>query len=112
MSATSQVAATAVLRDAWDAVQADVRVVVSERARVEAAMRQIDGLAPSPSDANFLWVKTTKPATDVQSALTSKGILVRGFHAAGGRMANQLRITIGTPAQNDRLLEALSACGG
>ncbi len=110
LSATTQVAATAVLRDAWDAVQADVRVVVSERARVEAAMTLIDGLAPAPSDANFLWVKTTKPAVDVQSALTAKGILVRGFHAAGGRMAHQLRITIGSPAQNDRLLETLRTC--
>jgi histidinol-phosphate/aromatic aminotransferase/cobyric acid decarboxylase-like protein len=34
---------------------------------------------------------------------------VRSFHAAGGRLGNRVRITIGTPAENDALLEALAA---
>jgi histidinol-phosphate/aromatic aminotransferase/cobyric acid decarboxylase-like protein len=34
---------------------------------------------------------------------------VRSFHAAGGRLANRLRMTIGTPAENDALLDALGA---
>jgi histidinol-phosphate aminotransferase len=110
VSATAQVAATSVMRDAWDAVQADVAIVVSERARVAAEMSKIEGFAPSPSDANFVWVRTERPAATVIDALVARGILVRGFHAAGGRLANQLRITIGSPAQNDRLLEALRAC--
>jgi histidinol-phosphate/aromatic aminotransferase/cobyric acid decarboxylase-like protein len=34
--------------------------------------------------------------------------LVRSFHARGGRLANQLRVTIGTAAENDELYAALA----
>jgi histidinol-phosphate/aromatic aminotransferase/cobyric acid decarboxylase-like protein len=39
-----------------------------------------------------------------------EGVLVRSFDKVGGRLANQLRITIGLPHENDRLLEGLSRC--
>jgi histidinol-phosphate/aromatic aminotransferase/cobyric acid decarboxylase-like protein len=32
---------------------------------------------------------------------------VRSFHQRGGRLANQLRVTIGTPAENAVFLRAL-----
>lgn len=107
LSAISQVAATAVLADAWDEVRAHVEMVIGERARVDAEMKRIDGLSVTPSAANFLWVKTRRPAAEVYEDLVKKGILVRSFHAGGGRLTSQLRITIGLPQENDRLLEAL-----
>lgn len=109
-SATSQAAAAAVLGDAWDAVMEHVRAVVAERDRVAAELKGIDGVTPAPSAANFVWVKTRKPAEEIVSGLATRGILVRGFYAAGGRLANQVRITIGTRAENDEMLEALRAC--
>jgi len=42
------------------------------------------------------------------SALVRRGVLVRSFHARGGRLADRLRITIGTRGENDRALEALA----
>jgi histidinol-phosphate aminotransferase len=107
LSAVSQVAAAAVLDEAWDAVRAHVEMVIGERARVDAEMKRIPGLSVTPSAANFLWVKTSKPSAEVYDELVKKGILVRSFHASGGRLASQLRITIGLPHENDRLLEAL-----
>jgi histidinol-phosphate aminotransferase len=85
VSATSQAAAAAVLAE---------------------AMAGFDVL---PSSANFVWVGTPRPAADVHAALLARGVLVRSFHATGGRLANRLRVTIGTPAENDALLEALRA---
>ena len=37
----------------------------------------------------------------------ARGILVRSFHGAGGRLTHRLRVTIGTPAENDAFLEAM-----
>jgi len=109
VSATSQAAATAVLRDAWDPLREHVRGVASERERVANAMRAMRGVTPYPTDANFIWTKTDKPAGDVHRALAERGVLVRSFHGAAGRMAQHLRVTIGTRDENDALLTALEA---
>ena len=68
----------------------------------------LPGLDVTPSQANFLWLRTAKPAGELYEALKQRSILVRSFHARGGRLANQLRITIGTPAENDALCSALT----
>ncbi len=65
--------------------------------------------AVTPSHANFLWLRVPDAAR-THAALLTRGVLVRSFHAQGGRMAQQLRITVGTPAENDALLSALPFC--
>lgn len=107
VSATSQAAAAAVLEEAWDEVQAEVGRVIAARDALASAIDELDGFRVTPSAANFLWVKTKRPAEEVVRALVSDKILVRSFHAAGGRMASQLRITVGTEAENERLLASL-----
>ena len=107
--ATSQAAAAAVLADAWNDVQAHVAGIVRERKRVATELRTMAGLEVTPSDANFLWLGTPGPAAAVVEALQARGVLVRSFHASGGRLANRLRMTIGTPGDNDTFLEALRA---
>ena len=111
VSATSQAAATAVLREAWAPVKEHVSVIVSERERVVSAMREMKGAVALPTEANFVWVRTEKDARDVHEGLVARGVLVRSFHAAGGRMAKHLRITIGTREENDAMLAAFAeAC--
>lgn len=110
VSATSQAAASAVLEDAWDDVRAMVDEVVRERARVAAAIAALPGFEVTPSDANFLWVRAPRPALEVLEWLRARGVLVRGFHATGGRLANQLRITIGRQSDDDLMLEGLRGC--
>jgi len=109
VSATSQVAAVAVLEEAWDEVQASVASVVAARERLAAAVAQLEGFSVTPSGANFLWVKTPGPSERVLQHLASAGILVRSFHASGGRLGTQLRITIGTDAQHERLVSSLAS---
>ncbi len=107
LSATSQAAAAAVLEDAWDDVQRDVARIVRARSELAKEIAEIDGFSVTPSSANFLWVKTPGSAEAIFDALVKDGVLVRSFHAAGGRLAAQLRITIGTDAENDALVSAL-----
>ncbi len=82
--------------------------VISERERLLGEIGNLEGYSVTPSDSNFLWVRTDQPAEFVFESLRGQGILVRSFHERGGRLAHQLRITVGTATQNDRLLEALA----
>jgi histidinol-phosphate aminotransferase len=109
VSATSQAAAAAVVREAWGAVEEEVARVVKERARVAEELTRVPGLTVTPSEANFLWMRTAQPAREVVEALAARGVLVRSFHAGGGRLANQLRVTIGSASDNDRFLDAMRA---
>lgn len=111
VSATSQVAAAAVLEEAWDDVQSDVRRVVTAREALSKALSDL-GLVVTPSGANFVWVKTPGPAEGVFTKLVEQGVLVRSFHGAGGRLASQLRITVGTDAENEALIDALKRAVG
>ena len=58
-----------------------------------------------PSDANFFLVRVTD-ACAIYDALVEQGIIVRNRHRIM-MCENCLRITIGTPAENDELLAAL-----
>jgi histidinol-phosphate aminotransferase len=84
-----------------------VATVVAERERVSRALSGLSGVVLTPSQANFLWFRTERPATDVFQGLAERGVLVRSFHQRGGRLAQQLRVTIGTAAENDRFLSCL-----
>jgi histidinol-phosphate aminotransferase len=107
MNGLSQALATVVLRELWDDVEKLIATVKSERARLATELAKLPALELTPSQANFLWVKTTRPAADVFNQLSAQGVLVRSFHASGGRLARQLRITAGTPAENDELVRCL-----
>lgn len=89
------------------------RRVRAERSRLndELARR---GLACPPSEANFLLAQVPpnaeRTAKALYEALKARGILVRHFDTP--RLGGALRISIGTPAQNRRLLEALDDLQG
>lgn len=106
----SQRGATFVLRSLGDEVARICAAVIAERARLGEALTGL-GFGVTPSDANFLWVETPGPAGDLCEALAARGVLIKSFHASGGRLARRARITIGLPAENDRLLEEIRRCG-
>lgn len=58
-----------------------------------------------PSEANFLLVKVTN-ALDIYEQLANQGIIVR-YRGNEPHCENTLRITVGTPAENKRLISAL-----
>jgi len=102
LSALDQRAALFMLREAADWCASRAAEVVAERARLAA------GLAPHghvfASAANLLLVRF-RDARAVWQKLVDAGILVRIFDA--GPLAGCLRITVGTPAENDLVLSSL-----
>ncbi|HXK20104.1 MAG TPA: histidinol-phosphate transaminase, partial [Polyangiaceae bacterium] len=84
------------------------RDVVAERARLAETLGSLPRVAVTPSQANFLWLRCERPAAELYEALKQRSILVRSFHGRGGRLANQLRVTIGTASENDELAAALT----
>lgn len=107
----SQAAALACVR-ARDAYAPVVAQVTSERERELCALRAMaaEGLPVEawPSAANFVLVRTSH-ATRVRERLRDEySILVRDFSYALG-LADCLRITVGTPQENDEVLAAFAA---
>jgi histidinol-phosphate aminotransferase len=98
----AQLAAQAALDDTAH-VERSRQNNASERARVSAELRGL-GLAVAPSQANFVWVDVARPGREIYERLLPKGVIVRAF----GPSVTALRITIGTPPENDRMLSALS----
>jgi len=78
-----------------------------ERARVAAALASMRRVDVFPSQANFVLVRVPD-APHWFATLRDAGILVKNVAAWHPLLANCLRITIGTPAENDALLHALS----
>jgi len=107
MNGVSQALATVVVRDLWQDVTHLIDRVKGERARLAAELGTLAALDVTPSEANFVWVKTDRPAQEVFEALSARGVLVRSFHTSGGRLARQLRITVGTSDENDELTQCL-----
>ena len=105
----SQQGATFVLRNLGAEIARMRDVVVAERGRLAVALAGL-GFNVTPSEANFLWVECARPAGEVVSELAARGVLVKSFHASGGRLLKRMRITVGLPGENDRLLHELAAC--
>jgi histidinol-phosphate aminotransferase len=97
-----QVAALAALRDR-DHLRRVVELNASERARLTSALGRL-GLEVAPSQANFLCVRIDRPGQAVFDALLQQGVIVRPF---GPPLDRHLRISVGLPDENDRLLEVL-----
>jgi len=87
-----------------ESARARVASVVEERERVAGTLRRA-GHAVASSSANFLFVKPRgSDAAGVRRALLERGVLVRDMTAAA---EGRLRVTIGTPTENDLFLSAL-----
>ena len=108
--ALSQALATAALENREQAAQT-WQSVRNERTRVAAELAGL-GIESLPSQSNF--VLATIPASyaggakAVYETLKSNGILVRYFNQ--DRLTDKVRITIGTPQENDALISELKAC--
>jgi len=70
-------------------------------------LARIDGIEVFPSAANFLLLRVDH-ATRIFEELKTHGILIKNLDGAGGLLKNCLRVTVGTPEQNQRFLDALS----
>jgi histidinol-phosphate aminotransferase len=83
-----------------DQIEARAAEICAERIRVTAELRKAGYEVPD-SQTNFVWLPLGAKTDDTHLALERQGLVTRSFSDDG------LRVTIGTPDENDRFLAAL-----
>ena len=105
LDAAKQVAGRLALRYA-DEMEARVKAVVDERERVNAALAELP-VRVWPSGANFVLFRPQHAdGHEVWAALLERDVLIRDC-SSWARLDGCLRVTIGTPAEDDAFLDAL-----
>ncbi|HET6923877.1 MAG TPA: histidinol-phosphate transaminase [Anaeromyxobacteraceae bacterium] len=89
-------------------LEARVREVAAARGELAAGLAAIPGLTVFPSDANFVLVRTPIDGQRAWQRLLERGVVVRNL-SRPGPLANCLRVTAGTPEENQRCVDAMRA---
>ena len=84
------------------------KVLREERARITQALIALPGVTPFPSEANMILVRVPD-AAKAFDGLKAHKVLVKNISKMHPLLAECLRLTVGTPAENDQLLAALKA---
>ena len=88
-------------------MEARVKALVDERQRVAARLASL-AVDTWPSEANFILFRpTSRPGGEVWQALLDHSVLVRDC-STWPRLDGCLRVTVGTPEENDAFLHALA----
>ena len=98
----SQLAAVAALKHR-SVVTQQISRLISERKRLYNALSETPGVTPFPTETNFILLRTATSATAVHRKLRDKGILVKNLNRPGP-LKNCLRVTVGTPEENDEFI--------
>jgi histidinol-phosphate aminotransferase len=104
LDALKQVAGTIALKYLSE-MERGVADVVAERERLLGAMRAMP-LTVWPSQANFILFRPNGTGRAVWQSLLDGGVLVRDCSSWEG-LTDCLRVTVGTPEENDAFLAAL-----
>jgi histidinol-phosphate aminotransferase len=102
---TQAAVATLLAESGWIAEQAGA--IRAERARLGAALARLPGATVYPSQTNFITLRLNDAAR-VFEGLKARRILVKNLHGWHALLANCLRVTVGTPTENDQLLAAFA----
>jgi histidinol-phosphate aminotransferase len=79
-----------------------------ERTRLMQALSALPGVQPFPSEANMILARVPDAAKTFDG-LKAHGVLIKNISKMHPLLANCLRLTVGTAAENDQLLAALKA---
>lgn len=102
-SSLGQAAAAAALADR-EHVRRTVELNHAELQTLDAALREL-GLDVIPSVCNFVTADMRRPGRELFQQLLREGVIVRPLDGYG--LANHLRISVGLPEHNRRLIQAL-----
>lgn len=83
-------------------------VLRSERERLQAALSDMPGVQAWPSEANMVLVRVADSKAAFEG-MKQRGVLIKHVAALHPLLANCLRLTVGTPEENTRMLDALRA---
>lgn len=88
-----------------DAQAARIR---ADRELLYAALADLPGVRVWPSSANFILFRIeSQPASEVFAALKGRDVLVKNLDGSHPLLTGCLRVTVGTPEENTRFLDAL-----
>ena len=79
-----------------------------QRARLQRELAALPGVTPFPSEANMILARVPDAAKTFEG-LKAHGVLIKNISKMHPLLANCLRLTVGTAAENDQLLAALKA---
>ncbi len=95
--------------DHWQAFQNQIDEICAERELVSDALSSTNGIKTWPSDTNFILFRVSgNRAEKIHAQLLEKGILIKCLHRSGGALQNCLRVTIGSPDENNIFLKELT----
>jgi histidinol-phosphate aminotransferase len=104
---TPSVAAGIAALEDIEYMRRSVKAICEERARLLRLMPEF-----RPSGGNFLYLDTEVPSGKVAEDLLGRGVIVRDCFSFRGAGDRALRVTVGTPQENDRFLKAYGeVCG-
>jgi len=108
VNSLAQAAALAALDDEAHVLEC-VRMIEAGRHYLYDEFKRL-GIAYVSSRANFILVDVGRSASDIYQKLLHEGVIVRPMTPFG--MDSTLRITVGTPEENRRLVKGLRAALG
>lgn len=83
-------------------------ILRAERERLQAAFKSITPVHAYPSEANMILIRMPD-AKRAFEGMKRRGVLVKNVSGLHPLLANCLRVTVGTPQENELMLEALKA---
>ncbi len=99
--------AVEVLIENWQTIRTAITTLIAERERVMSQMRTMQGIVIYPSSANFLLFEVLeKTPREIFEGMLANGILIRDV-SSYPMLQRGLRVTIGTPEQNNEFLRVL-----
>jgi histidinol-phosphate aminotransferase len=99
-------AAAEVIIEKHEVLDRGIKNLIRERDRVFMELEKRPAIRAFPSRANFILIRTAKPARELFDELYGQGVLVRDV-SAYPLLERCLRISIGTPEENTRFIAAL-----
>jgi histidinol-phosphate aminotransferase len=100
----------AFILDHKDVLDDQAALIRQEREVLLQDLQSLPGIMAWPSAANFILIRSdTRPGPQVHAGLKEQGVLIKDLHGSSPMLENCLRVTVSTPEENGRFLEALKA---
>ncbi len=103
----TQLVADAVLKHP-DMLLAQAATIKSERSNMLKQLAGLPNVTVFPSDANFVLFRVNN-ADQVFATLKQHNVLIKNLNGAHTLLTNCLRVTVGTPEENQQFYQALQA---
>jgi histidinol-phosphate aminotransferase len=89
-----------------DVLLAQAESIKQERSRLISTLNAISGVKSYPSQANFILFRVAQ-ATQIFEGLKQRGVLIKNLNGGHPALMDCLRVTVGTPEENERFVVAL-----